>query len=281
MTGKKTLAAAIALSALCVAGEARGADLRIAIVQAQAGDARKYQPLLEYLSTKGVKASFVTAPDHRAAADLFAGGSVDAMFGGSGLAGTLIVKGLATPLLGAVAANGHGTYKAVVLAPRGGPRFTGTGAFFDGKRVIFAALASAGEFYFRSLGPSSPKAIMKAASHGAAIDALARGQADVAIVKNHTWEKEQAKYPSLEKLGEDSGEHPDGGLVVSRRFGAAQTNEVAAALLALGGDASPGASAAKSALGITGYVPATDKDFAHTLALLKRAGVTKDFAFRF
>jgi hypothetical protein len=38
-------------------------------MQAQAGDARKYQALLEYLSRRGVPASFVTAPDYRAAAD--------------------------------------------------------------------------------------------------------------------------------------------------------------------------------------------------------------------
>lgn len=269
------------LIAMGSASAARGAELKIAIVQAQAGEARKYQPLLEYLSTKGVTASFVTAPDYGGAADMFAGGKVDAMFGGSGIAGTMMLKGLADPLVRMVPASGPSTYKAVVVAPKGTPRFTGAGAWFDGKRVIYAALASAGEFYFRSLGPSRPQATLKAASHGAAIDALARGQADAAVVKNHVWRKEQAKYPTLEQVGEDSGENPDGSLIVSRRLPAETAREVAAALVALGADASAAASGAKGALGIGGFVTASEKDFAHTLSLLGRAGVTKDFAFKF
>jgi ABC-type phosphate/phosphonate transport system substrate-binding protein len=274
------MAAAVAAMA-CIAADARGAELRIGIVQAQAGEARKYQALLEYLATKGVSASFTTAPDYRAAADMFAAGKVDAMFGGSGIAGVMILKGLADPLVRAVPADGAGTYHAVVVAPKGSPPFGGTGAYFDGKRVIFSALASAGEFYFRSLGPSRPAATLKAASHGAAIDALSRGQADVAVVKNHVWRKEQAKYPSLALVGEDTGENPDGTLIVSRRLAGPAAQAVASALAGLGADAAPGAAAAKAALGITGYAPASEKDFAHTLGLLRRAGVTKDFAFQF
>jgi ABC-type phosphate/phosphonate transport system substrate-binding protein len=154
---------------------ARAAELKIALTQAQAGDARKYQPLLTYLGKKGVSAAFVRAPDNRAAAEMFASGQVDAMFGGSGIAATMLIKGLAEPSLRPVNAQGPNTYSAVVIAPKGSPRFDGTGKYFDGKRVIFAALASAGEFFFRSLGASKPSAALKAASHGAALDALARG----------------------------------------------------------------------------------------------------------
>lgn len=271
----------VVLAALGFASAAHAVELKIAIVQAQAGDARKYQPLLEYLAAKGVKASFVTAPDYRGAAEMFASGTVDAMFGGSGIAGTMIIKGLAEPLVRAIPDDGVVTYHAVVVAPKGSPKFAGSAAYFDGKRVIFAALASAGEFYFQSLGASKPAAALKAASHGAAIDALARGQADVAIVKNHVWRKEQAKYPSLELVGEDTGENPDGSLVVSRRLPAAAAREIAAILLGLGGDISLPATAAKARLGITAYATISEKDFTHTLGLLRRAGVTKDFAFRF
>jgi ABC-type phosphate/phosphonate transport system substrate-binding protein len=268
-------------AAVCAAGEGRAAELKIGIVQAQAGESRKYQELLAYLAARGVKASFVTAPDYAAAAAMFASGTVDAMFGGSGIAGTMMLKGLADPLVRGVPADGPATYHAVVVAPKGTPPYTGAGAWFDGKRVIFAALASAGEFYFHSVGPSTPRALLKAASHGAAIDALSRGQADAAVVKNHVWRTEAARYPALEQVGEASGENPDGTLIVSRRLDRATAQQVASALVALGPDASAAAAGARAALGISGYVTASEKDFVSTLALLKRAGVTKDFAFKF
>jgi ABC-type phosphate/phosphonate transport system substrate-binding protein len=273
--------AAAAAAVLSFSGIARAADLRIAIVQAQAGDARKYQALLDYLAAKGVPASFVTAPDYRAAASMFAGGSVDAMFGGSGIAGAMMIKGLADPIVRAIAADGASTYHAVVIAPRGSPRFDGSPGYFAGKRVIFTALASAGEFYFQSIGRSQPAATLRAASHGAAVDALARGQADVAIVKNHVWTKEKAKYAGLELVGEDTGENPDGSLIVSRQLAPAAAARLAAALTGLGQDASPQAAAARESLKLKAYVAATPKDFAHTMAMLGKAGVTKDFGFSF
>jgi ABC-type phosphate/phosphonate transport system substrate-binding protein len=169
----------------------------------------------------------------------------------------------------------------VVIAPKGSPRFDGTAGYFKGKRVIFAALASAGEFYFRSLGPSQAGAILKAASHGAALDALGRGQADVAVLKNHVWTKEQGSYAALEKVGGDAGENPDGAVILSKKLSPAAVRELSAALLALEGDPSPDAAEARKSLGIRGYVAASEKDFAHTLGLLTRAGVTKDFQFTF
>lgn len=271
-------AAALALAAF--ASAAHAADIRIAVMQAQAGEARRYQPLLQYLSTKGISASFVTARDARDVDDMFGRGDVDAMFGGSGLAGTMILRGLAVPLSRPVPTNGPGTYHAVVVAPKGSARFSGSGAYFDGKRVIFTPLASAGELYLRSLGPSRPAAELKAASHGAAIDALARGRADVAVVKNHVWNAEKAKYPALEQVGEDSGENPDGSLIVSKRLAPATATALADALLALRADRSAAAAAAKERLVISGFVAATEADFAHTLALLTKAGVAKDSASR-
>lgn len=280
MSAIRTVLSAAA-AVLLLAGQASAADLRIAIVQAQAGEARKYQPLLEYLRTKGVGASFVTTADYRAAADLFAKGGVDAMFGGSGIAGTFIIKDLAYPVVHGVGTDGVGTYSAVVVAPKGSPRFTGAGGYFDGKRVIYSALASAGEFYFESLGKSAPAAKLKAASHGAALDALSRGQADVAIVKNHVWSKEQGKYPGLEKVGGDDGENPDGTLVVAKHVAQPQVAAISAALLGLEADGSPAAKAAKDALKLRGYEAITVKGFAHTLDLLKRARVGKDFTFAY
>lgn len=275
------LVAATLLMGLSFADVARAAQLRIGIMQAQAGEARKYQALLDYLGTKGITAQFVTAPDHRAAAEMFATGKVDAMFGGSGVSAAMILKGLGDPIVRAIAADGPSTYHAVVIAPRGSMRFDGTGASFAGKRVIFSGLASAGEFYFRSLSPPKSAVPLKAASHGAALDALARGQADVAIVKNHLWHKEKAKYAALELIGEDTGENPDGSLIVSRKLAPETAREIGAVLLGLAADGSPKAAAAKGSLKITGYTAAAEKDYAHTVELLKKAGVTKDFAFQF
>lgn len=274
--------AALALGALLTsAGAARAADLQIAIQQAQAGEARKYQPLLEYLARRGIPARFVTIPDYQSAGDLFLSGKVDAMFAGSGISCAMIIKEAADPLVRPIAANGPSTYTAVVIAPRGTPPFDGTAAWFAGKRVIFAPLASAGEFYFRSLGPSRAAAILRAASHGAAVDALARGQADAAVVKNHVWNKEKGNYPHLVQVGADDGENPDGPLMVSRKLDKAVAQKLSAALLALEADGSPEAKAARAALAIDGFAPVAPSDFAHTMKLVKAAGVTKAFDFKF
>jgi ABC-type phosphate/phosphonate transport system substrate-binding protein len=259
----------------------QAADVTIVLHQSQAGDARKYQPLLDYMKKKGVLAEFHAAQDYQAAADLFAKGSVDAMFSGSGVAGTMMIKGLAYPVVRPVGQDGVSTYAAVIIAHKGGPRFGGSADYFNGKRVIFGALASAGELYFRSLGPSSPKEIMKAANHGAAIDALARGTADVAVVKNHVWHKEKGKYPQLELVYEDAGQNPDGPFIVSKKMKPALVGKITTILLNLKDDTSPEAKAAMDSLKIREYIKATEADFKHTLAMLKKAGITKDWAFRF
>lgn len=272
---------AVLVASLLSAGTATAANLKIAIMQAQAGEARTFQPLLDYFAKKGVSASFVTAQDYPAAAELFAKGAVDGMFSGSGIAGTMIIKDLARPLVRPVSAAGISTYSAVVIAPKGSPKFTGNAGYFDGKRVIFSALASAGEFYFHSVGSSKPAQILKAASHGAAIDALSRGQADIAVVKNRIWEKEKDKYGTLEQVGGDVGENPDNTLIVWKQLDAATAKKVADILLGVRDDPAPEATAVKDALKITGFIPTTEKDFKHTLELLKRAGVTKDFGFKY
>jgi len=277
---RNALTAIALFTALPFAQMVRAAELRIVRTQAQAGDARKYQPLLAYLAKNGVPADFVTAPDNRAAAELFAAGQADAMFSGSGIAGTLLfIKGLAEPLVRPVGVDGVSTYSAVVIAPKGSARFDGAGRYFDRKRVIFAALASAGQFYFESVGPSKPAAVLQAASHGAALDALSRGQADVAIVKNHVWTKEQAKYPGLELVGGDPGANPNASFIVSKKLDAATAQRISAVLVALEADASPEAVAAKGALAIQAFITATTKDFAHALDILQKAGVTKDFDY--
>ena len=217
---RRTLPLAL-VTALCFAPAARAADLRLVITQAQAGDARKYQPLLAYVPrdegrVRGVRHDAQLQVDGGA---VRARGEADGMFGGSGISSRSSCGGSPSLRCGRSTRRGSTcSYAAVVIAPKGSARFDGTARYFDGKRVIFAPLASAGELFFRSLGPSSPAAALKAASHGAAIDALARGQADVAVVKNHVWESDQGKFPGLELVGADAGANPDGTFIVSKRL---------------------------------------------------------------
>jgi ABC-type phosphate/phosphonate transport system substrate-binding protein len=268
---------------LFLPGFADAEQFRIAIMQDQTGAAQKFQPLLDYLKKTGIDATFIATKDYPGAAAMFAAGEADAMFSGSGIAGTMIIKGLAVPLVRPMGKDGHSTYWAVVVAPKGSPKFTGSADYLKGKKVILTALASAGEFYYRSL-PGAVQAnatLLKAASHGAAIDALDKGQADVAIVKNRVWDKSKGKYPNLTKVGEDKGENPDGALIVSVRVPQETAAKISAALIGVKDDASPEAEVIRNSLEIQGYIKTTPKDFDHTLVLLKKAGVTKAFNFAY
>lgn len=272
----------IAIAALPVGAE-QPTQLRIAIMQASADDSQRFGALAEYFKKRGIQASFVSTPNYSEAAKMFANGSVDAMFSGSGLAGTMLIKELATPAVRPVDKEGISTYRAVVVAPKGASPFTGEAEYFRGKKVIYCALASSGEFFYRALpGSANVKAeILKAGNHGAAVDTLSRGMADVAIVKNHVWTKLQAKYPNLEKIGEDKADNPDGTLILSKKLNAAAASKVTQALLAVEGDSSAEANTVKEKLGVKGYIKTSRDDFKHTLTLLKKAGVNKSFDFTF
>ncbi|MFZ2196976.1 MAG: PhnD/SsuA/transferrin family substrate-binding protein [Thermodesulfovibrionales bacterium] len=262
---------------------ARADQFKIAIMQDERGAAAKYRQLETYLKGKGIEFSFVGATNYPAAAKMFASGEVDAMFSGSGIAGTFFIKDLATPLLRPVNKEGVSTYHATIVARKGSPKFTGHADYFNGKKVIFTPLASAGEFFYHSIdGIESAKATtLKAASHAAAIEALANKSADVAIVKNHIWNKLKSKYPDLTSVGEDDADNPDGTLIVSKKADSKIVSKVSSALLALKDDKSKDAQAARDELGIQSYIKTTTSDFKHTLELLKKAGVDKSFNFSF
>ncbi len=259
------------------------AGFKICLMQDQKGAAAKFRPLLDYLIEKGVKASFVAAKTYPQAAQMFADGKVDGMFSGSGIAGCMIIKGLAYPVARPLRSEGWSTYWAVVLAPKGSPRFTQNAEYFEGKRVIFCGLASSGEFFFEAIkGGADIKAkTLKAASHGAAIDALDRGAADIAIVKNRVWDSEKEQHKGIERVGEDPGENPDMALIVSTKADPKTVERISAILLGLKNDPSPEAEAVKEKLGITGFIKTTVKDFSFTIPLLKRAGVNEAFNFSF
>lgn len=268
---------------LMLAGYAHAGQFRIAIMQDELGAGKKYRPLETYLKGKGIEFSFIAAATYPDAAKMFASGQVDAMFSGSGIAGIFIIKDLASPLVRPVNKEGYSTYHAVVLAKKGSPKFTGNAEYFKGKKVVFTALASSGEIFFYSIPKikSAGATVLKASSHGSAIEALSNGGAEVAIVKNHVWEKNKRNYPHLISVGEDDEENPDGTLIVSRKADPAVVSKVSSALLELKEDKSPQAQAALSELGATEFIKTTQADFKHTLQLLKAAGVDREFNFSF
>ena len=259
------------------------ARFKICLMQEKKGAAAKFRPLLNYLIKKGVKASFVAAKTYPQAAKMFAEGKVDGMFSGSGIAGCMIIKGLAYPVVRPVSNAGWSTYWAVVLAPTGSARFTQNAEYFDNKRVIFCGLASSGEFFYRAVrGDKEINAkTLNASSHGAAIDALDRGAADVAIVKNRVWDSVKGKYELIDRVGEDPGENPNMALIVSKKADPKIVEQISTILLGLKNDNSPEVEAVKEKLGITGFIKTTTNDFRFTIPLLKRAGVDESFDFAF
>jgi ABC-type phosphate/phosphonate transport system substrate-binding protein len=268
------------LASLAVCSLSAADNFRLAIMQATKGEAEKYAPLVPYLKLHGIDATLVGLKNYQDAAQKFSAGEADGMFSGSGVAGTLIIKGLATPSVRPVGADGNSTYWATIIAKAGTAPVT-DGKAFDGKKVLCCALASAGEFYLKSLihaGDAKPE-ILIAANHGAALAGLAKDQADYAVVKNRVWDKEKAKYPGLAEVGKDDGANPDNTLVVSIKADQAVAGKVRDALLALEKADSPEAKAARESLKVVRFIPTTAEDFAHNLKMLAAAGVTKDFQF--
>lgn len=283
VTARLTLVLTLALS-FSVAPALSWADtFKVAIMQAQKGAAAKYRPMEAYLKGKGIDIQFVGAKNYPDAARMFASGEVDGMFSGSGVAGSLIIKGLADPAVRPVEKSGNSTYWAVVVAPKGAPKFTGSSDWFKGKKVLTTSLASSGEFYVRSLPgfKSAGVTLLPAASHDAAVDALSKGAADAAVVKNRVWDKIKGQYPGLAAAGQDKGENPDNTLMISKKADKAVAEKVSAALLAIEKDASPAAEAVRNELGVRSYIKTGAGDFKHNLALLKAAGVDKSFNFEF
>jgi ABC-type phosphate/phosphonate transport system substrate-binding protein len=264
-------------------GPAYADQFTIAIMQDEKDAAKAYKPLETYLAAKGIKLSFVEAVNYSSAANMFSLGKADAMFSGSAIAAIFFMKDLATPLVRPLSKDGVSTYHAVILAPKGSPKFTENFDYFKGKKVIFTALASSGEVFYHSI-PNVKLAqatIIKVASHGVAIDALSKGAANVAIVKNRVWERHKNEYPAIVKVGEDDDENPDNTLIISKSADKNIVSQVNAALLALKNDTSPQAQAVRDQMSIKGYIKTTTEDFKHTMQLLNKAGVDKSFNFVF
>jgi ABC-type phosphate/phosphonate transport system substrate-binding protein len=273
--------AAAGLALLAVAFSVQAAELRVALLQAQEGDARRYRGLIDYLALRGIAVRTVEADSYLAAGRLFERGEVDAMIGGTGVSCAMLIRGVAEPFARPVFANSPGVHAAVVVARKGGTLFDGSAGWFEGKRVAYMPLAASGEFFVRALGPPRAAAILPVNLHAEALALLGRGEADVAVVRDHVWARERSRYPQLEEVGRDEGTNPDQPIVVSSRLEPTVSAALFRALSALEDDASPAGLAARTGMGIRGFVRATARDFHHTITLVRRAGVTPEFAYRF
>jgi ABC-type phosphate/phosphonate transport system substrate-binding protein len=247
----------------------------------------KYEALSAYLSGVNPLLGDIKlriANNYTEAARLFAQGDVEGMFSGSFVAALFVAKGLSRPVARPIAANGVSTYRTAIVAKRGAAPFSGVGDF-RGKRVAYSLLAAAGEVYVRSLlgareKPESSFTPIPADTHEAALDAVRRGAADYAVVKNTVFAA--GAYPELVEIGGDPGEHPDMTLIMPNAAFAKLGALISRSLLALEHDASERAAAVKRAFGCSGFVATSGGDFAATFSLMRKARVdpkTFDFAF--
>ncbi len=266
-----------------------GDQITLAVMASEDADreAARYEVLRSYLkvgnpSLDGIRIE--VAKDYPHAVELFRSGKVDGMFAGSFVAATLIAKRLAVPVVRPLLMNGFSTYRALVIARRRTKPFTGIGDF-AGKRVAYTLLASSGEVYVRSLLPpgTQPGSLftpVPAASHLRAVQAVERGEADYAVIKDLVFNR--VAFPDLEVVGMDPSANPNMTLILTpgamKRFG----KELRASLLYLEGDETIEAGDVRKEFLCSKFIPTTEDDFRHTYDLMKKAGIDpKTFDWRF
>jgi len=252
-----------------------------------AKEAARYEILRRYLRIGNESLDQIkieVAKDYPAAVEMFRSGKVDGMFSGSFVAGILVAKEVAVPLVRPLLTDGSSTYRALVVARKGTKPFEGI-ADFKGKKVTYTLLASAGEVFVRSLLPPNmkPESLfvpVPAASHGLALQAVDKGEADYAVVKDLAFDP--AKFPALEPVGKDSAANPNMTLILTPKAMARVGNSLKSNLLELEKDASIAGGDVRKAFGCKGFIPTGMADFSHTYTLMKNAGIDpKAFEWKF
>ncbi|HWR97209.1 MAG TPA: PhnD/SsuA/transferrin family substrate-binding protein [Candidatus Methanoperedens sp.] len=253
----------------------------------QSQEGPKYEALGAYLRSANPILGDIKlriAKNYPEAASLFAQGDVEGMFSGSLVASILIAKGLARPVARPLSLNGSSTYRTSIVARQGSAPFSGI-ADLRGKRVAYCRLASAGDVFILSLlspgeKPEDVFTPLPSDSHKAALDAVAGGAADYAVVKSTVFVP--GEYPGLVEVGADAAAHPDNTLLMPsatyEKYGALITR----VLLGLESDTSEKAEAAKQAFGCRGFIATAGSDFLPTFTLVRKARIdpkTFDFAF--
>jgi ABC-type phosphate/phosphonate transport system substrate-binding protein len=250
-------------------------------------EAPKYEALSAYLRASNPLLGDIKlriARDYPEAVRLFKEGDAEGMFSGSFVAAVFIAKGVAKPVARPLGANGVSTYRAAVVAKAGTRPFGGI-ADLRGRRVAYSLLASAGEIFVRTLlrageKPESVFTPVPVPTHQAALDAVAAGTADYAVVKDTVFSP--AEYPGLAIVGTDVEENPDSTLIMPDAAHAKYGAMMSRALLALEADTGEKAQAVKDAFGCKGFIATQVGDFVHTFKNLEKAHVdpkTFDFSF--
>ena len=252
-------------------------SFRIAVMESEEGASEKYLPLVRYLKTNGVDATFVPAKNYIHASKMFESDQADGMFSSASIAGILIIKEVAYPVARPLTKKGWSTSWTVVIGGKGSPKFEENAAYFKDKRVAFTTLDLSGDFFFRAIQGSADAGatITSVESHSAAVEALSRGVADIAIINNRAWDEVKAKYPGLDVVGEGSGKSPEMTLILSKKTDISVTTKVKDLLLSFGKSRSPEAKLVKKSLNIKGYIETTMDDFKYAVSVLEKAGVTK------
>ncbi len=247
----------------------------------------KYEALARYLKANTALIGDIqlrVGKSYFDATQLFQSGEVEGMFSGSFVGAVLIKKGIAKPVARPLSPSGISTYKALVVTREGAKPFAGL-ADFKGKRVAFAGLASAGEIFVRALLPAGARleqylTPLVTPSHQATLNALQNGAADYAVVKNTLWNPEQ--YKGFAVVGVDSGENPDGTLLLTNAAFEKYGADLGRVLAGIEADKSEAAEAVRKAFGAKSFIPTAAKDFEHTLGLLDKAHIdAKTFDFTF
>ena len=247
----------------------------------------KYQALSDYLLSVNPLLGEIklrVAEDYPDAARFFKQEGVEGMFSGSFVAAVFIAKGYARPIARPMLAGGASTYGASIVAKAGTAPFGGI-KDFKGKRVAACPLATAGDVFLLTLlepgqKPADVFTPVPVASHAAALEAVASGAADYAVVKSTVFVP--GSYPGLALVGSAVPGNPDNTFIMPGKSYEKLGALIARALLGLEADTSEKAQAVKAAFGCTGFVLTTPMDFAPTFSIIRKTGIdlkTFDFAF--
>jgi ABC-type phosphate/phosphonate transport system substrate-binding protein len=144
---------------------------------------------------------------------------------------------------------------------------------------MFSGSFVAAAFNGRGRG-SSVLTLVPVVSHQAALQAVAEGAADYAVVKSTVFTPD--RFPGLALVGSAIPGNPDNTFIMPPKVHDRLGDLISRALLGLAADTSEKAVAARKVFGCAGFIATAGMDFAPTFQLLKKAGVepkTFDFSF--
>lgn len=246
--------------------------------------AAKYEPLAEYLSKKmALKVSLVYLDSYSEICDRFIYNQLDAAFFGSFSYALTHAKAGIEPV---VRPDFHGvsTYKGLIVVRKDSN--INNIADMKGKRLALVHQATyAGYlypmYYFKEFGVRDVEKyfskIIFAGRHDKALFAVLQGQADIAALKDSTYERIIRENPKLAKeliVLSASVPVPTNALCVSKNFDPALKNKLKDILLNLENDRE--AKPVLEALKATKFVETRDHDYHHLYKMIKALEIVLD-----